>query len=174
MSLIQGSIFNPPKAQDSSANGSTGTSTNSSSSTATTIDNTLDANSFITLLTTELQSQDPTNPIDPTQFVDQLTDLNSLQELIQIRSDLDSLVGDTTAAASGSESAGTTAPTSNALSATPLSTAGNAVSSLQTQSATSVLNSLSSLRSLVSNTFSASPGAAASIYAKQGSLSKIL
>src|SRR5712692_1627220 len=54
--------------------------------------NELNANSFITLLTAQLQSQDPFNPIDPTQMVNQLTQINSLQELIQIRSDLAQLV----------------------------------------------------------------------------------
>jgi len=54
--------------------------------------NELNANSFITLLTAQLRSQDPFNPIDPTQMVNQLAQINSLQELIQIRTDLAQLV----------------------------------------------------------------------------------
>lgn len=48
----------------------------------------LNPNSFITLLTAQLQAQDPLNPMDPSQMVDQLTEINSLQQLIQIQSDL--------------------------------------------------------------------------------------
>jgi len=60
------------------------TSTNSSG-------NQLNANSFITLLTAQLQAQSPLNPMDPTQMVDQLAQINSLQQLIQIQSDLQTL-----------------------------------------------------------------------------------
>jgi flagellar basal-body rod modification protein FlgD len=48
----------------------------------------LDGNSFLTLLTAQLKSQDPTAPQDPTQFVTQLVQFNSLQQLIQINQDL--------------------------------------------------------------------------------------
>lgn len=64
-----------------------GTQTNSSSST-----NQLDPNTFITLLTAQLKAQDPLNPMDPAQMVDQLTGINSLQQLIQIQSDLQQLI----------------------------------------------------------------------------------
>jgi len=49
--------------------------------------NTLNGNSFITLLTAQLQAQDPTNPMDPNQMVDELVSINSLQQLIQIQQD---------------------------------------------------------------------------------------
>jgi flagellar basal-body rod modification protein FlgD len=74
--------------------------------------NELNANAFITLLTAQLQSQDPFNPIDPTQMVNQLTQINSLQELIQIRTDLAQLVK--------------VASTATPPSTTPLPTAGPA------------------------------------------------
>ena len=48
----------------------------------------LDGNSFLTLLTAQLKSQDPTAPQDPTAFVTQLVQFNSLQQLIQINQDL--------------------------------------------------------------------------------------
>jgi hypothetical protein len=54
--------------------------------------NQLTANSFITLLTTQLQAQDPLNPLDPNQMVNELTTMNTLQQIMQIRQDLDSLV----------------------------------------------------------------------------------
>jgi flagellar basal-body rod modification protein FlgD len=42
------------------------------------------ANDFLTLLVTELKNQDPTANTDPNAYVDQLVQVNSLQQLIQI------------------------------------------------------------------------------------------
>jgi flagellar basal-body rod modification protein FlgD len=55
--------------------------------------NQLGPNSFITLLTAQLQAQDPLNPMDPSQMVNQLTQINSLQQLIQIQTDLQQVLG---------------------------------------------------------------------------------
>jgi flagellar basal-body rod modification protein FlgD len=44
---------------------------------------------FLTLLVSELQNQDPTQPADPNAYITQLVQVNSLQQLIQINSDLD-------------------------------------------------------------------------------------
>jgi flagellar basal-body rod modification protein FlgD len=57
---------------------------------------------FLTLLTTELKTQDPTAPQDPTQMVDQLVQFNSLNELISINGSMNTLVGETTTAATSS------------------------------------------------------------------------
>ena len=48
----------------------------------------LTGDSFLTLLTAQLKSQDPTAPTDPTEFVGQLVQFNSLEQLIQINSNL--------------------------------------------------------------------------------------
>ncbi|MBZ5631109.1 MAG: flagellar hook capping protein [Acidobacteriia bacterium] len=50
--------------------------------------NQLTGDSFLTLLVAQLKSQDPTAPTDPTQFVGQLVEFNSLQQLIEIRQTL--------------------------------------------------------------------------------------
>lgn len=42
------------------------------------------ASDFLTLLVSELQNQDPTQPTDPNQYITQLTQVNSLQQLIQL------------------------------------------------------------------------------------------
>jgi len=60
-------------------------STSSSQSSTTTSANELSESSFMTLLATELQNQDPTNPMDPTEFVTQLTELNELQSTMAIQ-----------------------------------------------------------------------------------------
>jgi flagellar hook assembly protein FlgD len=48
----------------------------------------LTGNSFIQLLTAQLQAQDPLNPVDPTTFVTQLVQFNQLEQLININSTL--------------------------------------------------------------------------------------
>ena len=50
--------------------------------------NQLTGDSFIQLLTAQLQSQDPLNPVDPTTFVTQLVQFNQLEQLIDINSTL--------------------------------------------------------------------------------------
>ena len=64
----------------SNAATSTGTSTTASSSSGSTIS----ASDFMTLLVTEMKNQDPTQPTDPTQYVQQLVGVNSLEQLIDI------------------------------------------------------------------------------------------
>ncbi|HEX6880532.1 MAG TPA: flagellar hook capping FlgD N-terminal domain-containing protein [Terriglobales bacterium] len=44
---------------------------------------------FLKLLTTQLKAQDPLSPMDPTQFVNQLVDFNTLGEIMRIRQLLD-------------------------------------------------------------------------------------
>lgn len=61
-------------------------SASSSQSTSTTTGSPQDlSDTFMTLLATELKSQDPTAPMDATQFVGQLVDFNSLSQLVKIR-----------------------------------------------------------------------------------------
>jgi flagellar basal-body rod modification protein FlgD len=80
-----------------------------SSGSPTTSPATLDSNSaeqtFIKLLVTELQSQDPTQPMDPTQMVGQMFSMNQLQQLIDINQTLSAALGGTTP--SGSTTSGT-------------------------------------------------------------------
>jgi flagellar basal-body rod modification protein FlgD len=42
-------------------------------------------NMFLTLLTQQLKAQSPFDPVDPNQFVGQLVQFNTLDQLIQIR-----------------------------------------------------------------------------------------
>jgi flagellar basal-body rod modification protein FlgD len=48
-------------------------------------------NQFLTLLTTELQNQDPTQPTDPTQFVTQLAQFSTVEQLTQSNTTLTSI-----------------------------------------------------------------------------------
>jgi flagellar basal-body rod modification protein FlgD len=46
------------------------------------------ANDFLTLLVTEMKNQDPTATTDPNEYVNQLVQVNSLQQLISINETL--------------------------------------------------------------------------------------
>lgn len=63
--------------------GSSDSSSDSSSSSAS-----ISANDFLTLLVSEMKNQDPTADTDPNEYIDQLVQVNSLQQLIQINQDL--------------------------------------------------------------------------------------
>jgi flagellar basal-body rod modification protein FlgD len=77
--------------------------------------NQLNGNSFITLLTAQLQAQDPTNPMDPNQMVNELVSINSLQQLVQIQNDLSGGAG----ASATSGSTGASANVQQAISPSP-------------------------------------------------------
>lgn len=73
------------------------TTTSSSSSSAT---SSIDFDSFVQLLATELQYQDPTNPVDSTEYVAQMASFASLDKLNTIGNSMDayeaySLIGKT-------------------------------------------------------------------------------
>jgi flagellar basal-body rod modification protein FlgD len=76
---------------------------------------------FISLLVTELQSQDPTQPMDPTAMVGQMFSMNQLEQLISINQTL------TTAFAplSGGTTPGTPATGSASTSPNQVLTGGN-------------------------------------------------
>lgn len=81
-----------PTPQDTATGGTTSTNTSSTSSTASSTAQ-ADTQEFISILSAELQSQDPTQPIDPTTFVTQLAQFSSLDELINIRQDIETADG---------------------------------------------------------------------------------
>jgi flagellar basal-body rod modification protein FlgD len=62
-----------------------------SSSAAASDSSTITANDFLTLLVSELQNQDPTQPTDPNAYITQLVGVNSLQQLISINQGLTSV-----------------------------------------------------------------------------------
>lgn len=74
----------------SSVTSSTGTQqTDTSSSTSSA---SLNYDSFLKLLTAQMQYQDPTNPMDATQFVAQLASFSNVEQAIKTNSKLDSLL----------------------------------------------------------------------------------
>jgi flagellar basal-body rod modification protein FlgD len=103
------------------AAGSSSNSTSSDSSSST-----ISANDFLTLLVTEMQNQDPTANTDPNEYINQLVNVNSLEQLININQTLSTSLGSPstnpasagTAQSAGATSAPTvTSPASNAAQA---------------------------------------------------------
>jgi flagellar basal-body rod modification protein FlgD len=55
----------------------------------------LNKEDFLTLLVAQLENQDPLNPTDPTQFTAQLAQFSSLEQLIDINTNLEGMAGGT-------------------------------------------------------------------------------
>jgi len=68
----------------------------------------LTPNDFISLLVAQLQSQDPLNPMDPTTFVNQLVQFNTLQQVMSINQEVGAMVPSTTGSQTGTQTGSTT------------------------------------------------------------------
>ena len=75
-----------------SATSTSGTSSASSSTGSKTSSNTVDYNTFLQLLISEMKNQDPTNPTDTSQYMSQFAQLSSVEQAVQTNSKLDSLL----------------------------------------------------------------------------------
>ncbi|MCC8938238.1 MULTISPECIES: flagellar hook assembly protein FlgD [Bradyrhizobium] len=73
-----------------SATDKTGTESSASSSTKST--STVDYNTFLQLLIAEMKNQDPTNPMDTSQYMSQFAQLSSVEQAMQTNSKLDALL----------------------------------------------------------------------------------
>jgi flagellar basal-body rod modification protein FlgD len=65
---------------------------------------TISANDFLTLLVTEMQNQDPTAQTDPDEYINQLVQVNSLEQLIDINQNLTTVLGTSGSTTTGSTS----------------------------------------------------------------------
>jgi flagellar basal-body rod modification protein FlgD len=96
---------------------------------------TITANDFLTLLVAEMKNQDPTQPTDPNEYITQMVDVNSLQQLIGINSGITSLdtaagaTPATPAVSSVGASAGSNAQAMAVIDAMPTGSSGAAESS---------------------------------------------
>ena len=73
------------------ANNTTNNTANSSSSYAA-AQASVDYNSFLKLLVTQMQNQDPTQPMDATQYVSQLATFSNVEQAVQMNSKLETLI----------------------------------------------------------------------------------
>src|SRR5271166_6554986 len=91
------------------------TTNSSSSSSSSTSSSSLDQlagnfNSFLTLLTTQLQNQDPLSPMDTNQFTQQLVEFASVQQQVDMNTNMQTLISlqQTNEAASAMQMVGAT------------------------------------------------------------------
>lgn len=154
--LTSGIWNNTAAAANPMATTGSGGTSGSNSGDSNTAEATITANDFLTLLVTEMQNQDPTADTDPNEYINQLVNVNSLEQLIQINQTLSGAATSTT-----TPSAQTTQQ-SVAAQATPAAQA-HAASQASSQNASSQLSSHSSGH--VSGQVSATAESAASVVA---------
>jgi len=131
-----------PMASSTSGTSSTSSSDNSNDSSAT-----ISANDFLTLLVTEMQNQDPTADTDPNEYINQLVQVNSLEQLVDINQTLSADLGSTSSTPGNGASPRVARAASNLTdSATPASAAASPHTAAQ----------------LAGSPLSSAPGAAAS------------
>ncbi|QQO16341.1 flagellar hook assembly protein FlgD [Bradyrhizobium diazoefficiens] len=75
-----------------SATDSTSKSSSSTGSTTSTSSTGVDYNTFLQLLIAEMKNQDPTNPMDTSQYMSQFAQLSSVEQAMQTNNKLDSLL----------------------------------------------------------------------------------
>jgi flagellar basal-body rod modification protein FlgD len=105
-----------PGIQSSGSTPSTGAASNpSTSSSSSSSTNNVNEDTFLQLLVSELQNQDPTNPTDGTEFVTQLaefqqltTSMNMATSVSNIQTDTDQLVTIAGGTPAGNSQASTT------------------------------------------------------------------
>lgn len=100
MSLMQMLHAATPAASISSAASSSAAGSTSSSSSSPTAPGVDLTQTFLQLLSTQLENQSPLDPVDPNQFTVELAQFDSLGELTQIQADMQTLVNDVNPTAS--------------------------------------------------------------------------
>jgi len=90
---IKGSIGNVSQGAPSRSAAAASTAAQDSSSASSDTGASITANDFLTLLVTEMQNQDPTADVDPNEYIDQLVQVNSLEQLISINQNLETVLG---------------------------------------------------------------------------------
>ncbi|MHB0769425.1 flagellar hook assembly protein FlgD [Bradyrhizobium sp. 5.13L] len=75
-----------------SATDTTGNASSSNSSSSTTSSGSVDYNTFLQLLIAEMKNQDPTNPMDTSEYMSQFAQLSTVEQAMQTNSKLDALL----------------------------------------------------------------------------------
>src|ERR1700733_5839225 len=94
MTTIQNGVANSVTAATTSSTANSGSGTSAGSSLTGVGSQSIAGNfqTFLTLLTTQLQNQDPTNPLDTNQFTQQLVEFAQVEQQLQSNSQLATLV----------------------------------------------------------------------------------
>ncbi|MBB5704040.1 flagellar basal-body rod modification protein FlgD [Ochrobactrum daejeonense] len=80
-----------PAVGSPTTNNTTGPTTGSSAASKASVD----YDSFLKLLVTQMQNQDPTQPMDATQYVSQLATFSNVEQAVQMNSKLETLIANT-------------------------------------------------------------------------------
>lgn len=145
--LSRAATSNASTAASTAANGA-GSSSDSSSAT-------ISSNDFLSLLVTEMQNQDPTADTDPNEYINQLVQVNSLEQLISINQNLTTALGSsaTTSGSTGSSSTpATDAETSASAKAAGASLATPAANSVPAAAKTSTPGTPAAIAQFVQQT----------------------
>ena len=78
-----------PTTPLTATSGTTSSAATTSTSNSAAATNTVDYNTFLQLLVSEIQNQDPTNPTDPTQYLGQLASFSAVGQSVQTNAKLD-------------------------------------------------------------------------------------
>ncbi len=119
--MTAGQTLAPLDSSSTSGSGSTSSSSSSSSDSGSA---TISANDFLELLVTEMQNQDPTDETDPNEYIDQLVDVNSLEQLIDINQTLSGAFG-TSSSSSTSDAATAQTPGGSTSASSALTPSGS-------------------------------------------------
>jgi flagellar basal-body rod modification protein FlgD len=130
-----------------------------STSSADTNSATVTANDFLQLLVTEMKNQDPTADTDPNEYINQLVQVNSLQQLIQINQDLTPTGSSTAASGEGLHRLGSAPATAQPPGSTAASgpTTGNLSVPANTGAASRVASALGAAAQTLAPGSSSSP-----------------
>ncbi len=85
-----------PSTNSTTNNTSSSSSSSSSSGTSSALSSTMTQADFLQLMTAQLQAQDPTNPVDNSQFVSQMAQFSTLSATQQLDTDLNTFSGNVT------------------------------------------------------------------------------
>ena len=100
IAMLQDAAARNVHAMDSSSGSGSSSDTNSDAAMIT-------SNDFLTLLVAEMKNQDPTSNMDPNEYINQLVNVNSLQQLISINQTLQEATGVTSSDSSSGSVSGT-------------------------------------------------------------------
>jgi len=150
MTTQPASPFTAMQPLDAGATTQSGSGSSSDSSSAS-----ITASDFLDLLVTEMKNQDPTADTDPNEYINQLVQVNSLEQLIQINQDLG---GSSSSGSSGSGSnSGGTGSVTRAPEARAGITSGNLSAGNSTPAASRIADALGTAAQTMAPGSSASP-----------------
>jgi flagellar basal-body rod modification protein FlgD len=84
---------------------------NTTTTSGSPVDNLANEQTFLQMFVAQLQNQDPLNPADGTQFITQLAQFSSLEQLMSINKGISTIAGSLTPGSTGSGTPTPPAPT---------------------------------------------------------------